>query len=1283
MKVRRPQLRFRFVRVTLILIALVFILNIVLNHSSGLAGSGKNSFYNYFFRAKKPKDVKTRDEIEIAAFEAELAETTKILPKAENVRLIKVGAGGLENGVMMMRAEGPEDPVDAAMLLELSPIHTGRHDGDGGGGGGQSPPPYVEEESQTIDLNPMEKSIQKYQHSKEDDSTDPSAAVSTIQQILNAINMSTATTASGDIAGPQQRAMAIQQRYRTVLIVVAMRTRKHLDVYPTIQEWQHHCDSFEESASSPPPAPSTPAEDGDRGSTAPSISSVSRPQIVCLFALVFSSEFSNRSVAHYASLFDDDDSVMTVHTTSTMSRGGIGKLHELGFEAGVKHFSHLLKGNNTSRESEMVQIDYTILTSVQFTPVANTLSSLFVGGLVHQFEEASDVIDGPEFSRRVPGGAATRGPILGCTTVLDEMIHRNGPAAEYQGTRFVMDHGVEFLFGNGGGGVMLNAMYAVRRHAGLFTNDERIVRGQVPPAAAPSFVVTSVTMANASMLPAGVENVHGVSPFCAMMSLRVYRMVLDQHRKAGGDVQWSGGISTSGTSGARSQNGSSAVLQHVPTVVHSMIEEFEGLVSTGNHKAAGKQRPDIGDLIKLDPTFKPYVLGTDTRTAKTQLLDIALLRIARLDTVRSNLHFADVLKGSHRYKATVPFFIRYVDECVRFYNSIAPKPFYDTPRDRDAILKRLPQRFRAVEAGLETSLSLYNASTKKEDIMVASILFASRALEALRRLPDHFVERQTQTSNAVPEESYFWNLCLIARTLKVPSLISNMSVRLHQHQYMEGAILTPVKGPGGVKQDLVVSPIFQAYAKGAIMQVSSRLGGAHKQHWETALRELEIHPSFHQHPRLQVVWFTHCCHCCGFSNELQSLVHPLQHYVNVHLTAGPECFCDNAPRSLHDTLDRLYSRPQNLRRYREDDVVVYISHTNPTLYHLHKDVNPDASYNYFIGRSMYEFSRIHADHIKIANEVADEIWVPAQFVYHSYLSSGALKDKLVIVPEAIDTHAFNPLSAGKYELPPKDLFHMCNRKVTHEDVMKSYTFLSDFKWEPRKGWDVLFESYFRAFTASDNVVLFVMTHIWFPGAPDTYRWAHNITWIMEDLEHFMQQYTTLYDDPSITRARLPSFCIISQSLSVAQITTLYNSVDAFAYTTRGEGWGLPAMQAMSMGLPVMATNFGGVTEFMKPFNSFLIQLDGVVEIPQDSVYGWSFGTKWAEPSISAAVHMFRYLAAHRSHGQRVGAVARKYIVDNFSEEALGVILNTHLQRIRSKVVSRRVSSAPRQDRHQS
>mmetsp|Transcript_7526 Transcript_7526/g.16673 ORF Transcript_7526/g.16673 Transcript_7526/m.16673 type:complete len:81 (+) Transcript_7526:1012-1254(+) len=48
--------------------------------------------------------------------------------------------------------------------------------------------------------------------------------------------------------------------------------------------------------------------------------------------------------------------------------------------------------------------------------------------------------------------------------------------------------------------------------------------------------------------------------------------------------------------------------------------------------------------------------------------------------------------------------------------------------------------------------------------------------------------------------------------------------------------------------------------------------------------------------------------------------------------------------------------------------------------------------------------------------------------------------------------------------------------------------------------------------------------------------------------------------------------------------------DAFVLPSRGEGWGRPHTEAMVMGLPCIATNWSGNTEFMSDANSFPIQV---------------------------------------------------------------------------------------------
>lgn len=78
-----------------------------------------------------------------------------------------------------------------------------------------------------------------------------------------------------------------------------------------------------------------------------------------------------------------------------------------------------------------------------------------------------------------------------------------------------------------------------------------------------------------------------------------------------------------------------------------------------------------------------------------------------------------------------------------------------------------------------------------------------------------------------------------------------------------------------------------------------------------------------------------------------------------------------------------------------------------------------------------------------------------------FLNGGVAPEKIHIVPEAVDTALFDP------------------ERMTPLDAMTSDTsfkFLSVFKWEARKGWDVLLRAYFTEFTGRDNVSLYIRTY---------------------------------------------------------------------------------------------------------------------------------------------------------------------------------------------------------------
>lgn len=88
--------------------------------------------------------------------------------------------------------------------------------------------------------------------------------------------------------------------------------------------------------------------------------------------------------------------------------------------------------------------------------------------------------------------------------------------------------------------------------------------------------------------------------------------------------------------------------------------------------------------------------------------------------------------------------------------------------------------------------------------------------------------------------------------------------------------------------------------------------------------------------------------------------------------------------------------------------------------------------------------------------------------------AGVAPEKLRVVPQGIDAADFDPNKHAPLSLKdlPSAQLVTGNSTGINSD---SYTFLSVFKWEARKGWDVLLDAYVREFSKSDNVALHIFT----------------------------------------------------------------------------------------------------------------------------------------------------------------------------------------------------------------
>jgi glycosyltransferase involved in cell wall biosynthesis len=70
-----------------------------------------------------------------------------------------------------------------------------------------------------------------------------------------------------------------------------------------------------------------------------------------------------------------------------------------------------------------------------------------------------------------------------------------------------------------------------------------------------------------------------------------------------------------------------------------------------------------------------------------------------------------------------------------------------------------------------------------------------------------------------------------------------------------------------------------------------------------------------------------------------------------------------------------------------------------------------------------------------------------------------------------------------------------------------------------------------------------------------------------------------------------------------EMNVLYNAADVLAYPTRGEGFGLPSLEAMAVKTPVVATRFGPQEELHGEGRGYFIEIRDV--IPGD-LFGWSY-----------------------------------------------------------------------------
>ncbi len=258
---------------------------------------------------------------------------------------------------------------------------------------------------------------------------------------------------------------------------------------------------------------------------------------------------------------------------------------------------------------------------------------------------------------------------------------------------------------------------------------------------------------------------------------------------------------------------------------------------------------------------------------------------------------------------------------------------------------------------------------------------------------------------------------------------------------------------------------------------------------------------------------------------------------------------------------------------------------------------------YKIGFTMLETDRIPAEWVRQAN-LMDEVWVPSSFNARTFLDSGVNRP-IHVMPLGVDPDYFNP-------------------RIVRYPLTGVYTFLSIFEWGERKMPELLLKAFNDEFRSNEGVLLICKT---------------------------------LNVDPQVdVRAQIAALGLdhrggrihfsLNQVIPTHQLGSLYCSADCFVLATRGEGWGMPVIEAMACGLPVIATEWSAHCDFINGGNAYPLRLDRLV--PAQAKCPYYAGFKWAEPSYHHLRRLMRHVVENQAEARAKGQRASRDALENWT-----------------------------------
>jgi glycosyltransferase involved in cell wall biosynthesis/tetratricopeptide (TPR) repeat protein len=269
------------------------------------------------------------------------------------------------------------------------------------------------------------------------------------------------------------------------------------------------------------------------------------------------------------------------------------------------------------------------------------------------------------------------------------------------------------------------------------------------------------------------------------------------------------------------------------------------------------------------------------------------------------------------------------------------------------------------------------------------------------------------------------------------------------------------------------------------------------------------------------------------------------------------------------------------------------------------DWSPPAA-GHWVVMQPWEFGSVPRAWVDALQKHVDDLWVPTSYVRDCFVKGGVPAERVHVVPHGVDVGLFG------HRQPPFPL-----------RTAKRFKFLYVGGTIHRKGIDVLLQAYTAAFTAADDICLVIKD----AGADSFYR------------GQTAQEMIAAAQSPGG-----PEIEYLQDDLAPEAMAGLYQSCQCLVQPYRGEGFGLPILEAMACGLPVIVTGYGAALDFCDESRAFLLPARVVVSETARVGTLETVEPPWlAEPDVASLRRHLQFVVEHPEEARAKGAAAASHV----------------------------------------